>query len=165
MPRDRGSAVVLATNTGTSDLIPTVASLRPLWSSHSSSVGSINVAENKRLFHHYLLLAGFTERDVREALRSSSFEMTAALFGSERALPSLGRETDPITNDEIDAEVRLYSDFAHNFTRSSASDPELSYVIVPMSGEPDLRNLDKWYLRDEGTAAGNFRVYNVTLRP
>ena len=164
-PRDKGSAVVLATNTGTSDMIPTVASLRPLWSSHSSSVGSINVAENKRLFHHYLLLAGFTERDVGDALRSSSFEMTAALFGSERALPSLGQETDPITLAEIDAEVGLYSDFAHNFSRTSASDPEISYVIVPMSGEPDLRNLDKWYLRDQGTAAGNFRVYNVTLRP
>ena len=35
----------------------------------------------------------------------------------------------------------------------------------PINGEPDLRNLDKWYLRDEGTAAGDFRVYNVTLRP
>jgi hypothetical protein len=115
-------------------------------------VGSINVAENKRLFHHYLLLAGFTERDVGDALRSSSFEMTAALFGSERALPSLGQETNPITLAEIDAEVGLYSDFAHNFSRTSASDPEISYVIVPMSGEPDLRNLDKWYLRDQGTA-------------
>jgi len=164
-PREKGSAVVLATNTGTSDMIPTVASLRPLWSSHSSSVGSINVAENKRLFHHYLLFAGFTELDVSEALRSSSFEMTAALFGSERALPSLGRQTDPITAEEIDAEVRLYSDFADNFSRSSASNPEISYVIVPINGEPDLRNLDKWYLRDEGTAAGDFRVYNVTLRP
>jgi len=124
--RDKGSAVVLATNTGTSDMIPTVASLRPLWSSHSSSVGSINVAENKRLFHHYLLLAGFTERDVSDGLRSNAFEMTAALFGSERALPSLGQQTDPITDAEIDEEVRLYSDFARDFSRSSASNPEIS---------------------------------------
>jgi hypothetical protein len=159
------SAVVLATNTGTSDMIPTVASLRPLWSSHSSSVGSLDIAENKRLFHHYLVLAGFTERDVSEALRSNAFEMTAALFGSERALPSLGRRTDPITEDEIEAEVQQYSDFAKNFSRSSASNPELSYVIVPANGEPDLRALDRWYQRDEGTVAGPLRVYNVTLRP
>jgi hypothetical protein len=162
---DNSSAVVLATNTGTSDMIPTVASLRPLWSSHSSSVGGLNIAENKRLFHHYLALSGFTEKDVNDALRSSAFEMTAALFGSERALPSLGQQRDPITEAEIESEVRSYREFVENFSRNSATNPELSYVIVPAQGEPDLRTLDRWYQRDEGTVTGAYRVYNVTLRP
>ena len=159
------SAVVLATNTGTSDMIPTVASLRPLWSSHSSSVGGLDIAENKRLFHHYLALSGFTEKDVNDALRSGAFEMTAALFGSERALPSLGQRKDPVSEAEIEAEVLGYSEFVNNFSRNAASNPELSYVIVPANGEPDLRTLDRWYQRDEGTVAGAYRVYNVKLKP
>ena len=160
-----GSAVVLATNSGTSDMIPTIASLRPLWSSHSSSVGGLDVAENKRLFHHYLVLAGFSEHDVADALHHRAFEMTAALFGSERALPSLGKAGDPITPEEIEAEIVRYGEFRENFSRASASDPELSYVIVPDGYEPNLTILDKWYERDEGTVAGPLRVYNVTLRP
>jgi hypothetical protein len=160
-----GSAVVLATNTGTSDMIPTIANLRPLWSSHSSSVGGLGVAENKRLFHHYLVLAGFREHDVAEALRGHAFEMTAAFFGSERALPSLGQGGEPITSEEIEEEVDRFAQFRTNFSREAASDPELSYVIVTNGSEPDLTVLDRWYERDEGTVTGPLKVYNVTLRP
>jgi hypothetical protein len=160
-----GSAVVLATNTGTSDMIPTIASLRPLWSSHSSSVGGLGVAENKRLFHHYLVLAGFREHDVAEALHGGAFEMTAAFFGSERALPSLGQGGEPITSEEIEEEVDRFAQFRTNFSREAASDPELSYVIVTDGSEPDLTVLDRWYERDEGTVTGPLKVYNVTLRP
>ncbi len=159
-----GAAVVLATNTGTSDLIPTVADLRPLWGSHSSSVGGLDLNENKRLFHHYLALAGFNESDVEDGLRHGAFEMTANIFGSERALPSLGNATTPILSEEIDAEVRLFAEFRKNFTRDSAGDPELSYVIVPDGREPNLSVLDQWYERDAGTVAGPFRVYSVALR-
>jgi hypothetical protein len=160
-----GSAVVLATNTGTSDMIPTIANLRPLWSSHSSSVGGLGVAENKRLFHHYLVLAGFREHDVADALRGHAFEMTAAFFGSERALPSLGQGGEPITSEEIEEEVNRFAQFRTNFSREAASDPELSYVIVTNGSEPDLTVLDRWYERDKGTVTGPLKVYNVTLRP
>jgi hypothetical protein len=162
--RRNGSAVVLATNTGTSDMIPTVASLRPLWSSHSSSVGGLGVAENKRLFNHFLVLAGFTEEDVAEGLQHKAFEMTAAFFGSERALPSLGQGAEPITPEEIEFEVRQFGEFKRNFSKESASDPELSYVIVQDGYEPNFSVLDTWYERDEGIVAGPLRVYNVTLR-
>jgi hypothetical protein len=158
-------AVVLATNTGISDFIPTEATLRPLWSSHTTSGGSLDIAENKRLFNLYLYYSGFTEADVAFALREKSFEVTAAIFGSERALPELGLRAEPVTPAEIDTEVRLYADFINNFTRTSAANPELSYVIVPDGSEHDWSRFDKWYLRDNGTVAGTLKVYGVKLRP
>jgi hypothetical protein len=142
-------------------MIPTVADLRPLWSSHSSSVGGLALDENKRLFHHYLALAGFSENDVEDGLRHGSFEMTANIFGSERALPSLGKSVSPILSEEIDEEVRLFAEYRSNFSREKAVDPEISYVIVPEGQEPNLSVLDQWYERDTGTVAGPFRVYSV----
>jgi hypothetical protein len=92
--------------------------------------------------------------------------MTAALFGSERALPSLlGAKEDPLRPEEIEEEVRSFADFRMNFSREAATDPEVSYLIVPDGLEPNLELLDRWYQRDEGTVAGTYRVYNLTLRP
>ena len=92
---------VFAANTGWSDFIPTIADLRPLWSSHSTSAGGIDISENKRLFYCYLYYGGYGEKDVEEGLRASAFEITAALFGSERALPDLGQKSAPITAQEM----------------------------------------------------------------
>ena len=156
---------VLAANTGTSDFIPTIADLRPLWSSHSSSAGGMDIAENKRLFYCYLYYSGFSEKDVADGLKAGAFEITAAIFGSERALPALGQPSARITAQEISTEVRLYADFAKNFSRSMASDPVLSYVIASPDEEADFSNLDRWYERDSGTVTGLLTVYNVKLRP
>ena len=53
----KGSAVYAA-NTGWSDFIPTIADLRPLWTSHTTSAGGIGIAENKRLFYCFLYYGG-----------------------------------------------------------------------------------------------------------
>lgn len=164
-PAGEPSGVVLATNFVTSDFIPTVATLRPLWSSHSSSAGGLDIAENKRLFYCYLYYSGFSDKDLAKALKANSFEVTATIFGSERALPALGQRSASITAQEINTEARLYADFAKNFTKIAASSPVLSYLIVPADEEPNFSNLDKWYVRDGGTVVGLFKVYNVKLRP
>ena len=156
---------VLATNTGIGDFIPTVAALRPLWSSHSSSAGGIAIAENKRLFYCWLYYTDFSERDVADGLKAHVFEITAALFGSERALPELGQNTNPVTPQEIAAEARSYGDFAKNFSKTTASDPPLSYVVASVDEMPSFYNLDKWYERDAGTVTGKLKVYAVKLRP
>ncbi len=156
---------VFAANTGTSDFIPTIADLRPLWSSHSTSAGGIDIAENKRLFYCYLYYGGYEEKDVENGLRSGAFEIIAALFGSERALPDLGQKSAPITEQEINAEVKLYGDFANNFSLDTATHPLLSYAIVSAQEDPNLVNLDKWYERDAGTVTGLLKVYKLKLRP
>lgn len=156
--------VVLATNFVTADFVPSVGNFRPLWSSHTTSAGGVSIAENKRLFYCYLYYSGFTDKDLLEALRVNSFEVTAAIFGSERALPALANHAAPITVQEIVADAKLYSDFEKNFDALTASNPVLSYVIVPTEGENNFTNLDRWYERDAGTQAGLFKVFHVKLR-
>lgn len=164
-PDGKQPGVVLATNFVTSDFIPSVVTARALWNPHTSSAGGIDVAENKRLFYLYLYYSGFNEKDLGEALRMNVFEVTAAIFGSERALPALGEDAKPITQQEIQAEVGKFADFVKRIDRSVAASPGLSYVIVPAEDGPDLTNLDKWYQRGDAQTLGLFRVYSVTLKP
>ncbi len=153
--------VVLATNFITSDFIPSVSSIRPLWNPHTSSAGGVSIVENKRLFYLYLYYSGFTGRDLDEALRKNVFEVIAAIFGSERALPALG-QGNKITADEIKAEVNKYETFVSSFNADAAGNPILDYIIVPEKAEPNYGNLDRWYQRDAGKSAGLFKVYKLT---
>ena len=156
---------VYASNTGTADFVPTIVALRPLWTSHSSMAGGMDIAENKRLFYCFLYYGGFTEKDLAERLRGGAFEETAAIFGSERALPELGKNIAAVTALEIATEARAYANFASSFSRSAASDPVLSYLIVPADDGFDFTNFDKWYERDAGAVTGDFKVYKLKLRP
>lgn len=157
----RGETVVLATNFVTADFIPSIARVRSLWNPHTSSAGGIDINENKRLFYLYLYYSGW-ESELSQALKENSFEITAAIFGSERALPSLGTKTEPVTAQEIQAEVSKYAEFARTFNAQTAASPTLHYIIVPAEAEPDFTNLDRWYLRDEGQIFGLFKVYKLT---
>ncbi len=157
----RGETVVLATNFVTADFIPSIARVRSLWNPHTSSAGGIDVNENKRLFYLYLYYSGWGS-ELSQTLKENSFEITAAIFGSERALPSLGTKTAPVTAQEIQAEVLKYAEFARTFNAQTAASPTLHYIIVPAEAEPDFTNLDRWYSRDEGQTFGLFKVYKLT---
>ena len=71
----------------------------------------------------------------------------------------------PITRAETEAEIRNYAKFRNEFDRAKASDPELSYIIVPAEAEPDFQKLDRWYQRDEGKIFGLFKLYKLQLKP
>ncbi len=156
---------VYASNTGTADFIPTMADLRPLWTSHSSMAGGMDIAENKRLFYCYLYYSGYSDQDLAEALRVRAFEIVAAIFGSERALPELGKNIAPVSAEEIATAARAYADFANKFSKNTAADPVLSYMIVPAQEEFNFANIDKWYERDVGVVTGVFKVYKLKMRP
>ena len=162
--RSDGPSAVLAPDVVTADFIPTVSTLRPLWNPHTSSAGGISVAENKNLFYQYLYYSGYTEKDLAEALRMNVFEATAAVFGSERALPELGGGTTEISGREIDAEAAQYRSFIEHFDAPLSHDPPLSYIIVAADAEPDLSRVDRWYLRERLGDFGIFRVYKLTPR-
>ncbi len=156
--------VVHATNFITADIIPTFATVRVLWNPHSSSAGSIDVAENKRLFYLYLYYSGFSDKDLAEALAGNSFETTAAIFGSERALPLLGENAAAVRSQEIRSEAAKYGEFVRSFNERSAASPVISHIIVPAEAEPSYENLDRWYSRDNGQAFGLFKVYKLEPR-
>jgi hypothetical protein len=157
-------AVVHATNFVISDLVSTVTSQRSLWNAHIDSAGSVNAEENKRLFYQYLYYSGFTENDLSEMLSKNSFEITAAAFGSNRALPELAEGAGRVTAEEIRNETRRYGEFIRSFSASDAGNPELSWLIVPVRSEQDLSNIDRWYVRSDEHEFGMFKVYRLKLK-
>ncbi len=154
--------VILATNFVTADFIPSVGSARPLWNPHSSSAGVIGIEENRRLFYLYLYFSGYTERDLDSALKAGSFEVTAAIFGSDRALPSLAGSAKGITQQEISAEVAKFAQMTRDLTPFDAYSPAIDHIIVPTEAEPNFANLDQWYSRDQGKVFGLFKLYRLT---
>ena len=157
---DRGEGV-LATNFITADYIPTVAPVRALWNPHTSSAGGVDIVENRRLFYMHLYFSGFNDQELCTALRRKSFEATAALFGSERALPELGGGA-PVTPAEMDSECSKFATFSKSIDETSAYSPVLSSVIVPAEGNSPLENIDRFYDRDQGKEFGLLKVYLLT---
>jgi hypothetical protein len=62
-------------------------------------------------------------------------------------------------------ELRRYTDYTDHFSIAQATNPKLSFVVVP-NGEtqPNFANLEKWYERDAGEKVGIFTIYRVKLR-
>jgi len=155
---------VISTNLMVADFIPTVTSFRALWNPHTSSAGGVNVAENKELFYKHLYFSGFNEKDLADALTKNVYEVVAAVFGSERALPALGTEQKPLTKDEIQTEIVKYAEYIAKFDREKAAVTELSYIIVPTKAEPDFQHVDQWFERGAGKEFGLFKVYKLKLK-
>jgi hypothetical protein len=160
--QDKPAPVVLATNFVTADFVPSVGTARPFWNPHSSSAGGIGIEENKRLFYLFLYFSGYTDRDLDSALKANSFEVTAAIFGSERALPSLAGGAKAITQPEISAEVVKFARVTSELTPLNAYSLMIDHIIVPAEAEPNFANLDRWYSRDEGKTFGLFKLYRLT---
>lgn len=157
--------VILATNFVTADFIPSIAVARSFWNPHTSSAGGIGVEENQKLFYRFLYFSGYTPRELEEALDANSFEVTAAIFGSERALPALAGAAKKITPSEIKAEVARFTEHSSALTAASAYDPAIDAIIVPADSEPSFANLDRWYTRDQGEQFGLFKMYRLTRKP
>lgn len=157
--------VIFSNNFVANGFVPTLAPFRPLWNPHTSSASGVDLAENKRLFMLYMYYSGYDEKGVAAALRGGLFEAKAALFGSERALPALGQDWRPISEEEILTEAARYADFEQNFRREHAANPTLSYLLFPIGAEPDLEHIDKWYKRGEAHIVGNYKVFTVELKP
>jgi hypothetical protein len=157
--------IVLSANLGLADDLPTYAPQAVLWAVHMPVFQSVTMEESRKRFYHHLYFAGFSEKDFATALAEKNFTFIGALFGFERALPALSVGAQPVTDDELRAEIRRYSELVKNFSRQQATDPPLSYVFTLTAAEPDMSNLDRWYERDAGERIGIFTLYRVKLRP
>jgi hypothetical protein len=154
--------VVHSPNAITASYIPTIVTGRILWSPHLISGGVVSEEESKQQFYRFLYFSGFTHEELKSALDTRWFEVTAAIFGGGRALPQLGGINHPITNDEIAEEVAKYRVFTENLTFADAHTPNLTHMIVLNDEPTNMANIDRWYTRDAGHVAGLFRVYKLT---
>ncbi|PYS88580.1 MAG: hypothetical protein DMF64_20190 [Acidobacteria bacterium] len=157
--------VVLCPDPFQADDVPMVAArARVLWAPHMSSFPGLQPGEyRERLFRQLYYTGVDPQRFAARAASERAF--LYQLFGWARANRRLNVNWQPITAAEIQAQVRAYTDFYTTFDRTRAAPPELSYVITPAAGAPELSNLDRWYERDAGERMGAFMLYSVRLRP
>jgi hypothetical protein len=146
------------------DSVPTLAQASVLWSPHMQVFSGVTLDEHKERFYQYLYYTGVDERGLARALTAKNFTVRLALFGWERANERLAVEVKPITEEQEAEEVRLYTDYITSFTRERAARYTLSYVIAAAEDEPHLKNLDRWYMRDEGERMGRFTIYRLHLK-
>jgi hypothetical protein len=112
----------------------------------------------------YLYYSGFTENDLVDMLSKNSFEITAAVFGSDRALPELAGVDARVSDNEIKNEAQKYGEFVRSISQSDVIDPTLSWLIVPVKSDQNLSNIDRWYERSDEEEFGMFKVYKLTLK-
>jgi hypothetical protein len=159
--RGVSGAVVLTPDMVTADFVQSVSNLRPMWSPHTSSGGGVSLAENKRLFFLYLYLNGITDKELADALRAGVFEVTAAVFASDRALPELGSGTHSISAQDISREAGKFQSFTSNIDKEGVYNPQINFVVVPAASEPDYSRLDRCYRRELIGEADGFRIYRL----
>ncbi len=76
----------------------------------------------------------------------------------------LGRDVQPIRQDEIEQEVGAYEAFANSFSRDEALKYPLGYAVIPSDAQFDFSHIDLWYERDAGERVGVYTLYHLKLR-
>jgi len=156
--------LVLASDNKVAVILPTFAPHAVLWAPHFDFL-NLRSGESRERFYEYLYYTGVDGTGLATELREHMSSFAAAAFGHERVIPDLSVQAKPITVDEIATQVAEYQTYYSSFTRAQAIQHILSYVIVPVTGGPNLSNLDRWYQRDKGEQVGDYVLYRVQLRP
>lgn len=156
----------------------TVTVWQPTWTSQGTLLdmggldfGSTSRAVRKEFFYMHLYYSRANIEALRQALKGTpddqamNYYARAVIFGHERIVPALSIEFKPIQPDEIEQEIRNYEAYAESFSREQARKRPVSYAVIPVEGNYDFTNLDRWYERDAGERIGSYTLYRVKLRP
>jgi hypothetical protein len=155
-----------------------VVSLLPTWTSQGTLLdvggvdfGSVTREERKRFFYMHLYYSNVDLDAFRKVLygaidptRDELATARSLIFGHERTIQALTPEFKQVQADEVERELLAYQAYANSFTREEAAKRPITYAVVPVGDNFDLANLDRWYTRDSGEAAGAFTLYRLRLR-
>lgn len=158
-------AIVFASTPLIADTLPTGAPQAQLFASHMLYYSGAGPEEVRDRLYQYMYYSDISVTDLAKAMSEGHFTTMSALFGLERAIPALTAQPQPVTLEEARSELQRYSKYIESFSRERAAHLTLSYVVVPTEASPNLTNLDRWYERDAGEAAGLFTIYRLKLRP
>ena len=168
--KGRASTIVFSPELNVSVLLPAWTSQPTLLDIGGLDFGSLMRDVRKEYFYMHLYYASADMDALRQALHGNpadpamNYYARAVLFGHERIVPALAGDFKPIQEDEIEREVRLYQNYADNFSREQALKRPLSYVITPADKSFVFANIDRWYERDSGERLGNYVLYRVKLK-
>jgi len=143
---------------------PTFAPQPVLWSRHQHIFAGVTWEENKERFYQLLYYAGLNEEWLAQTLYSGDSVTIIALFGWGRITNRLTANQQPLTQFEVDMEIRAFANYIATFDRERAAKYQLHYVITRFDYANGFERLDHWYERDEGERIGKFILYRVKLR-
>jgi len=145
------------------DDLPTIAPQNVLWTRHQHVFAGLSWQESKERYYKYAYYQAVDEKGL-DYLIKNDFAVMIALFGWGRHTDRLSSEAKPLTYGEVAEEARRYKAFSENFSFKEATDPLVSYLVVPSRSEIDLSNFDRWYERGEGEMIGDHILYKTRLR-
>jgi hypothetical protein len=129
-------------------------------------------AERKKLFFMHLYYSNADIEALRKALNGtidkSHDELSSVrtvTFGYERTSPALTPQFEPIRPDEVEREMQIFQTYVSSFSREEAMKRPITYAVIPVEGNFDFTNLDRWYERDAGERVGDYVLYRLKLRP
>jgi hypothetical protein len=147
------------------DVFPTLSSQPVLWAVHMGVFPGSHPTELKERFYQFLYYSGASQQNLHELLAQKNHLSFVALFGYEREIPIFAETFRPVTEAEINAEVRLYGDYINSFNRTTAARFLLAYAVVPSETMIGSSNINRWYEVNEGEQCGSSTVYRLKLRP
>jgi hypothetical protein len=168
--KGQASALVFSPDPGLIDLLPTWTSQGTLLDVGGLYCGSVTWEERKRFFYMHLYYSKAKTEALRNALNGISEDPTvdrharSVIFGDERITPALSLHFKPIQPDEVEREVRAYEAYLSSFSREEAVKRPIAYAVIPVAGNFDFANLDRWYERDAGERVGAYTLYRLKLR-
>jgi len=145
------------------DDMPTIAPQNVLWARHQHVFAGLSWEESKERYFQQLYYQNVDERGL-DYLLKNDFVSQIALFGWGRHTDRLSVASKPLTYGEIAVEVRNYKAYRENFGKAQASDPSISFVVVPNDNMFDLSKVEQWYELDEGEVIGGHTLYRAQLR-
>jgi hypothetical protein len=157
--------------------VPLIA-LLPSWTSQGTLLdltgaycSSQTREEQEELFYMHLYYSSVPSESLRKALNDTRDKSTDALlnarnviFGHQRVFPYLSPQFKPIQEDEVEREVQAYQTYTNSFSRQAALRRPIAYSVIPVEGNFDFTNLDRWYERDAGERVGDYTLYRLKLR-
>jgi hypothetical protein len=180
--RQDGTLVGLRTEGEASTLVfsPSVAliALLPTWTSQGTLLdmtgvdcGTATREERKEFFYMHLYYSKVETQNLRSALSGSPdgshdelSSVRSVVFGHARIFPAMSFHFQPVQPDEIEREVRVYEAYLNSFSRDEALKRPIAYAVIPIAGNFDFSNLDRWYERDAGERVGDYTLYRLKLR-
>jgi hypothetical protein len=166
----RAPALVFSPNIGVTAVLPTWTSQGTLLDMRGLDFGGASPEERREFFYMHLYYSKVDTESFRTALQDASddlemnFYARSVMFGYERVIPGLSYQFQPIQPEEIDREVQAYHAYSDSFSREQVLKRPIAYAIVPVEGNFDFTNLDRWYERDAGERAGDYALYRLKLR-
>jgi hypothetical protein len=145
------------------DDMPSVAPQNVLWARHQHVFAGLTWQQNKERYYKYLYYSNIDENGLDRLLKKD-FVSQIALFGWGRHSDRLSVDAKPLTYGEIAEEVRNYARFRNAFNAATASDPQLSFVVVNEEYGSDLTAVEHWYELYDAQTIGKYTLFRARIR-